>query len=70
LTLGARWQPFQNVGEDDPRSPQDEMDVLRSTLARTLGRDGGRQIVAASIPHRGTTVPTTPTEPTPEPQPV
>jgi hypothetical protein len=46
LTLGARWQPFQNVGEDDPRSSKDEMDVLRSMLARTLGRDGGRQIVA------------------------
>jgi len=47
LTVRARWQPFQDLGEDDPRGPRDEMDLMRGMLARALGRDGGRQVVAS-----------------------
>ena len=54
MTVRARWQPFQDVGEDDPRSPRDEMDLMHDMLARALGRDGGRQIVATGTTAAGT----------------
>ena len=46
MTLKPRWQPFQDLGEDDPRRAQDEMDLMHTMLDRALGRDAGRRTVA------------------------
>jgi HSP20 family protein len=40
------WQPFQDLGEDDPRSAQDATDLVRGMLAQMLGRDGSRPTLA------------------------
>lgn len=45
MTVTTRWQPFQDLGEGNPHSPQDAMDLMHSMLGRVLGRDGGRQAV-------------------------
>lgn len=40
------WQPFQDLGEDDPRSAQDTTDLVHGMLAQMLGHHGNRQAVA------------------------
>jgi hypothetical protein len=44
MTFKARWQPFQDLGEDDARRAQDEMDLMHNML-RARRRDGSRQPV-------------------------
>lgn len=47
MTSRARWQPFQDLGGDDPRNAEDRMDpelnLMRSMLARELSRDRDRR---------------------------
>jgi HSP20 family protein len=49
MTSRARWQPIQDLGEDDPRGARDEadpeLDLMRALLARALGRSGDRHPV-------------------------
>lgn len=43
----TQWQPFQDLGEDDPRSTHDATDLVHGMLAQMLGHHGNRQAAAA-----------------------
>ena len=46
MTSRARWQPFQDLGGDNPRNAEDgmdpELDLMRSMLARALSQGDRR----------------------------